>query len=233
MNLNKESFLQMGFDVYESPTSLIVTTPQTFASGDPAHFWVKNAHNKILFNDYGSSLNSLELSLPNPDNAYHILQSILKKLESPIELDGTALVREATESQVTMAISDYINLYALLTTYRPRNAKEQDVLEILDNIYHYLTARFDEVLVKVKYKGLSGNDHKFAFQAKNQVYDYAKATKQSTGSLLRKIMDVSNIYDDLDFNIVLDDSDEKQFEKEARILSTVANIKPYSLMLAS
>lgn len=232
MKLNKDSFLQAGFDVHETTNSLIITTPQTFISGDPACFWVKNHQDKLQFNDYGSSLNALELSLPNPDKAYEVLQNSLKKLDSEIRLDGTALIRETDEKQINFAISDYLNLYAILTNYQPKSLVEQDIYAILDNIHNYLKQRFGTVETKVKYKGLSGIQHKFAFQANQHIYDFAKPNSRTTGSLLRKIADVKQIYNNLDFSIVLDDSDKTQFEKESRILSSNANIKPLSLLVA-
>ena len=102
----------------------------------------------------------------------------------------------------------------------------------MDAIYNYLKQRFGTVETKVKYKGLSGIEHKFAFQANQHIYEFAKPNSRTTGAILRKIADVKQIHNDLDFSIVLDDSDKPQFEKESRILSSNAIIKPLSLLVA-
>lgn len=230
--MEKTHFLQAGFDVYESPYSLIVTTPQTFASGDPACFWVKEQNHRVIFNDYGHSLNALELSLPNPDNAIDIIKRTLKKLDNEIYLDGTAIIRETTPAQVSVAMGDYINLFALLTTYRPKTVHEQATDEILDQIRHYLVRRFGVYDEKVKFKGLSGTEHKFSFASNDHVFEFAHPSARTTGILLRKIHDVKLIHDKLEFSVFLDDSDKKLFDKESRILSSVSNIKPTSMLVA-
>lgn len=231
--MHKEHFLQAGFDVYESPHSLIVTTPQVFASGDPACFWVNEQKDDIIFSDYGHSLNALELSLPNPDTALDVLKRTLDKLGTPMYLDGVAVVRHADKSKISVAMGDFINLFAMLTTYRPRSVAEQNMDTIMANIRHYLLNRFGQFDEKVCYTGLSGTQHKFAFQANNSIFEFAHPHPRTTGQLLRKIHDVQMIYDELTFNIFLDDlGDKKRFDRESRILSSVANIKPSSLLVA-
>lgn len=136
--MNKEHFLQAGFEVHEGQHSLVVTTPQTFVSGDPACFWVRSARNKVILNDYGHTLNALELSIPNPVKAIEIIKSTLARLDSQVHLDGVALIREIDEAHIDMAIGDYINLFAILTTYRPRTISEQNLDEIMAVIHHSL-----------------------------------------------------------------------------------------------
>lgn len=228
--MNKEHFLQAGFEVYESPHNLIITTPQTFVSGDPACFWVKSSHDRITFNDYGHSLNALELSLPNPDNAIDVLKRTLRKLDSVIELDGVALIHQTNEQHISTTIGEFINLFAMLTTYRPRDIGQQELDNIMAHIYDYLINRFGSVQEKVRFTGISGIEHKFAFGIDNHVFDYTKPKPLTTGTLLRKIHDIKTIHNDLNFNIFLDDSDRRTFDKEARILSSMANIKPLSLI---
>ncbi len=230
MNISKNDFISAGFHILEKPKHLIVTTPQIFASGDPARFWVREDFNKLLFDDYGFTHNSVSLSLPNPDNAMEVIKQQLDKLDTQIIIDDFALIRHVDKAHLNLAIKEYLDIFSLLTNYQPKTAQHQDIMQILDSIYAYLARKYHSIEQKVKYKGLSGIEHKFAFQADNTLIDFAKPNSKTTGALLRKIHDVQTVYNDKEFSIVLDDTDERQFNKESRILSTVSNITPYSLV---
>jgi|26BtaG_2_1085354.scaffolds.fasta_scaffold01375_11 hypothetical protein len=235
MTLNKNEFLQQGFYIRESENHLAVTTPQTFISGDPAKFWVVQDFEDLLFNDYGFSQNALNLSLPNPEKTDEVIKSILEKLDSKISFDGFSLTRKVKQEQAGVAMGEFLNLYAMLTNYQPKNIAQQDVMEILDNILIYLNKKYRGLNVErnVKFTGLSGGNHKFAFQADHKLIDFAAPNSKTTGSLLRKIQDVKAVYDDFEFSVILDDTNKKTFEKESRILSTVSSITPYSIVRAA
>lgn len=233
MTLNKNEFLQQGFHIRESENHMAVTTPQTFVSGDPAKFWVIQDFEDLLFNDYGFSQNALGLSLPNPDKTDEIIKSTLEKLDSKISFDGFALTRKIKQEQAGVAMGEFLNLYAMLTSYQPKNIAQQDIMAILDNILIYLNRKYSSVERDVKLKGFSGSKHKFAFQADHTLIDFATPSSQSTGALLRKIQDVKAVYDDFEFSVILDDANERTFDKESRILSTVSSITPYSLVAAA
>ena len=120
--MNKAEFLSYGFHVVERPHHLIVSTPQTFASGDPANFCVKKSPLGFLFCDYGMTHNAFELSLPNPNRADDIIRQQIDHLDSPIRFVDYTLVHET--SQVQAGIEHFVNLFALLTTYKPKPAHE-------------------------------------------------------------------------------------------------------------
>lgn len=233
VTLNKSAFLQQGFYIRESENHLAVTTPQTFVSGDPARFWVIQDFDDLLFNDYGFSHNALSLSLPNPDKTNNIIESAIEKLDSNIKFDGFALTRAIGQEQAGVAMGEFLNLYALLTSYQPRSAAHQDTMDILDNIFIYLKRKYINIERDVKFAGLSGGKHKFSFQADHTLIDFAVPTSQSTGALLRKIQDVKAVYDDFEFSVILDDTNQKNFDKESRILSTIGSITPSSLVAAA
>lgn len=232
--MNIAQFLEHGFYIVQRPNHLIVTTPQTFASGDPAHFFVRCQHNRVMFDDFGTSFNALELSLPMPEQASEVIKRMIERLDSPIEFMDFALSYEVPSNQIGVAISEFINLFAYLTTYRPKSQHEQQFLIILDKIERYLRHRFGMVNNDVKLKGLSGLDHRFRFGTNNHVFDFSEPKSQATGALLRKIHDVKAVNEDLQFSIFMNDMENrKKFDKESRILSTVANVKPLSLLLAA
>lgn len=232
--MNKAQFLEHGFHVVQRPNHLIVTTPQTFASGDPAHFFVSWQHDRVMFDDFGTSLNALELSLPEPEQAPEVIKRMLDKLSSPIEFVDFSLSYEVSNQQTSMAISEFVNLFAYLTTYRPKSHHEQQILLILERIERYLHHRFGTVSSDIKLKGLSGLDHRFRFGTDNHIFDFSEPKSQATGALLRKIHDVKAVNEELQFSIFMNDMENRRrFDKESRILSTVANIKPLSLLLAA
>lgn len=230
--MNKHDFLRHGLHVIERPNHLIVTTPQTFVSGDPAHFCVRPSGMGVIFCDYGMTHNALELSLPDPSQASDIIRKNLDKLGGSIHFTDYALHAETTTAQTGQVIGEFLNIFALLTTYRPRTIHEQDVDIIMDGIRHYLLQRFGAFEEKAKFRGLSGTDYRFDFAVNDHVFEFVRPKPQATGQLLRKIHDIQAIHGDLVFNVFMDDSDKKQFDKESRILSSVANIKPSSLLVA-
>ena len=58
VGFDKTQFLQQGFHVTERGQHLIVTTPQVFASGDPARFFVRRDFDNFIFDDYVSTHNA-------------------------------------------------------------------------------------------------------------------------------------------------------------------------------
>lgn len=231
--MNKHDFLQYGLHVLERPNHLIITTPQTFLSGDPAHFCVRSSGERVIFCDYGMTYNALELSLPNPGDAKDIIRKNLKKLDRLIKFTDYALHADVAEAQTGDAIGEFLNIFALLTTYRPRSVIEQDIDRIMDEVRTYLIKRFGSYEEEVRLKGLSGTDHYFDFAVNDHVFDVVvKPQANSTGRLLRKIHDVHAIHEGLQFNVFMNDEHKDSFEKESRILSSVCNIKPVSMMIA-
>lgn len=95
-----------------------------------------------------------------------------------------------------------------------------------------MLTRFGNAQKNVRYKGISGLEHRFKFQSDNRIVEFAEPKNTATAALLRKIHDVKSVYDDLQFDIFLDDSDKTAFGKEARILGSIAHIKPTSLLVA-
>lgn len=108
--MNKHDFLQHGLHIVERPNHLIVTTPQTFASGDPAHFCVRNSGAGLLFCDYGMTHNALELSLPDPAQASDIIRKSLDRLEGIIKFTDYALHAEVAATQTGQAIGEFLNI---------------------------------------------------------------------------------------------------------------------------
>lgn len=230
--MTKNDFLGYGFHVLDRQTHLIVTTPQTFASGDPARFFVSKRQGEYLFSDYGTTHNALELSLPNPDGVDDLIIRTLDRLDNHIKFQDYTL--STYTNDIRQSIADFVNLYALLTTYQPKTKIEQDVSAVLASIEKYLLGKYGQAEKNVKIKGLSGTAHHFAFQADTHIFEFAEPLPRTTGTLLRKIHDVKSVYNDLDFSIFLNDlGNKKQFEKEAHILSGIAHIKPASLLLVA
>lgn len=228
--LNVCDFLKEGFYIRQSENHFSVVTPQTFASGDPARFWVIKDFNGLVFNDYGFAHNALELSIPQPEKADDIIKSTLAKLDTKIDFNGVELKMHVPEKMIAKGMGDFLNLYALLTNYKPKTPKHQEQLERLDAIYIYLLKKYKDVEANPKFKGASGIEHKFAFKTEQTLVDFSTAHSQSTGAILRKIQDVKTIYDDMEYSIILDDSNLSSFKKESRILSTIASVTPYSVV---
>lgn len=233
MTHNFDSLIEQGFMVDSMGDYRVITTPQVFASGDPARVWVRGDFDNWQFDDFGFCLNAMSLSLPNPDKAAETIKSTLGKLTGGIQFDGVALGRRIPKERTHVAMREFVDLFAMLTNYQPKTASEQDLDAIMAHILVYLKRKYSNIEQNVSYNGMSGSKHKFAFQADNNLVDFANPKKQTTGSILRKIHDVQLVYDDFKFRIVLDDHDPKLFHRESKILNAVANVVPYSLMTAA
>lgn len=226
-----KDFQHLGFNAREFDGMLSITTPQTFISGDPVSFYIRQDHEEFIFEDYGRNLHSLELSLPNPKLASKVIKNQLNKFENQIVFDGNSFRRVVKENEKMEAISEFISLFALMVNYQPKNSTEQDRDLILENIFNYLKSRHDEVKTDYSIDGLSGTQYKFDFLADDTLVDFTNAHSNSTGALLRKIHDVENLVcDDYDFRIIIDDKDSSISKRESKILLSVANVVPLSFI---
>lgn len=230
MNLSTE-FEKLGFYTREFEKTLCITTPQTFASGDPVSFYVTQDYDQIIFDDYGVNIHSLELSLPNPKEAKRIVSQQLNKFQNEIQFNGHNIVRRVEANDKTEALSEFISLFAYLTNYKPKNNSEVDRDLILEDIFLYLRKNHDSIKYNYNIEGISGANYTFDFLADETLVDFTSGHYNATGSLLRKIHDVQNLVKtDFDFEVFIDDSDKIRARKESKIISSIANVIPLSVV---
>lgn len=226
-----KKFECLGFNAREFDGMLSVTTPQTFISGDPVSFYIRQDYDNFIFEDHGRNLHSLELSLPNPSMASKIVKNQLSKFENSIVFDGYGFKRVVDESERMGAISEFISLFSLLTNYQPKSVLEQNKDLILENVFNYLRKKYDKVETEYSVKGLSGTQYQFDFLADDTLVDFTNPHPNATGALLRKIHDVQNLTnEEFEFRIIIDDKNPKIANKESKILSSVANTMPLSFI---
>ncbi|GEM_PF-3313493 len=223
----------LGFIVQPTtiPNLISITTPHTFISGDPVHFYMKNDHKRVVFDDYGMNVHSLALSLPMPDKAKRIIKQKLNEFDNQIIFDGYSISRTAEQHEQSQAVSELMSLFGLLTNFQPKSAKEQDKNIILHDIMMYLKRKYDHIEANFHTKGISGNQYEFDFIADNNtLVDFIPAHFNSTGAILRKIADVSQVNDDYKYRIIIDDSDKLAAQKESKIIATLAPVVPLSIV---
>lgn len=224
-----KQFECLGFNTREFDGMLSITTPQTFISGDPVSFYIRQDYENFVFEDFGRNLHSLELSLPNPKLASRIVRNQLTKFDNNIDFDGYGFKRVVEPSEKTIAISEFISLFSLLTNYQPKTTIELNKDLVLENIFNYLSKSYDKIETDYNIVGLSGTEYKFDFLADDTLIDFTTAHYSSTGALLRKIHDVQNIArKEFEFKIVIDDKNTKSANRESKILSSVASLVPLS-----
>lgn len=230
MNLTNE-FENLGFYTREFEETLCITTPQTFSSGDPVSFYVTQDHDQIVFDDYGLNIHSLELSLPNPKEAKRIIGQQLNKFQNEIQFNGHNIVRRVEVDDKTKALSEFISLFSYLTNYKPKTNSEVDRDLILEDIFLYLRKTHDSIKYNHSIEGISGTEYRFDFLADETLIDFTSSHYSATGALLRKIHDVQNLVKtDFDFEVFIDDSDKVKARKEAKIISSIANVIPLSVV---
>lgn len=228
MNLFKE-IETLGFNTRQFEDTICVTTPQTFASGDPVSFYILRQHEQLILDDYGVNLHSLELSLPNPGQSKKIISNILSKFDNKIEFNGYNFFRRAEVFEKTDALAEFLSLFSYLTNYKPKTTVEINRDLILEDIFSYLKKNHDEVTYDYHINGISGSEYVFDFLADDVLLDFTSSHHSATGSLLRKIHDVHNLVQyDYKFEVVIDDRNNKKSIQEAKILSSVAKVVPLS-----
>lgn len=216
--------------------TLCVSTPHIFTGGRPSIYFISQTPSGLVkIEDFGLNFNYFAQSLPNPENAEKTMQRLVKRLDNSVQFENQGLILEAQSEDVDLAIGRYLDVLSHLTTYSPRTTNNQELREILDAIYDFLSLKFGENLIlKPKVLGLSGSEHNFNFQAGNKLVDYAKPKAEKTGNLLRKIVDVTNLNEDAKIQIVLEDRENKEaFKRESEILANFASIMPASTLLSS
>lgn len=220
---------ELGFSMREFDGTLCVTTPQTFASGDPVSFYISQQHNELVLDDYGVNFHSLELSLPNPTQAKRVANNLLNKFDNSIEFNGYKFVRRVEIKEKTEALSEFLSLFTYLVNYKPQSNGEINRDLILEDIFNYLKKGHDDVKYDFNINGLSGSEHTFDFLADDVLLDFTSGHHSATGSLLRKIHDVQNLVQtDYSFEVVIDNRTNKKSMQEAKILSSVARVVPLS-----
>lgn len=225
-----------GFHVFQQTESACgFTTPQTFACGKPACYYItQTPQNKLIIDDYGLNFNAFSRSLPNPDDAEKTMSRLVRQTSQNIRIDKHRLICESSIQGIDFAIGEYLNVLGRLVSYQPKTVDTQDVDDVISSIHDFLLLRHGDIVAqKPKIKGLSGVEYTFAFKAGNTLVDFAKPQTEKTGKLLRKIIDALNNNENLTFQVVIDDQDQVAFKRESSILSTVASITPYSRIATS
>lgn len=220
-----------GFHTFQPTESSVgVTTPQTFACGKPASYYISQTpQGRLILDDYGLNFHAFSQSLPNSDNAEKMLARLIKETSQLVTFEKHRIMCESSLIDIDIVIGEYLNVLGRLVSYQPKTIEKQNIDEVVALIYDFLISKYGDIVThKPRITGISGAEHIFAFQAGNMLIDYAKPQTDKTGKLLRKIIDALNSNDNLKFQIVIDDQDQQAFKRESSILSTVASITPYS-----
>ena len=176
-----------GFHIFQSTESSCgITTPQTFASGSPACYYMTiTPQERIIIDDYGLNFGYFSDSLPSSDNAEKTMVRLVKETTEKVQIRRHRLICETTIQGLEMAIGEYINVLGRLTSYQPKTVEHQFIDEATASIYLFLINQHGDIVTKKpKVKGLSGCKHSFAFQAGNVFIDYVRPTSGNTGTRL-------------------------------------------------
>jgi hypothetical protein len=213
-----------------SDDMLHVSTPHIFSDGSPSVYVASvMPSGRIRLDDQGRNLDLFLGNLPNSDHAERIMARLIKQSSSIIMFDKQQITCESTIADLDLAIGQYVGALSRITTYAPKSIAAQNIDDILALIHDFLSKKYHSVIsVNPEVAGHSGVKHHFNFQSGGRLFEFAKPEPQKTGSLLRKIMDVRSAHDELDFQIILDDSNPKHFKREGDILAGVASILPLS-----
>lgn len=231
-NLLTNLSAELGFIVIQTnqPNLISITTPHTFASGDPVHFYLQKRKGQLILDDYGMNLNSFQLSLPMPEKASRIIKQKLHEFDNKIQFDGYHITRFIQPNEHAQAMSEIMTLFGTLTNFQPKTTHEQDKNIILHDIMIYLKDKYENIQPNYHTKGVSGTQYEFDFLADKTLIDFIPAHFNSTGAVLRKILDINQVYDEYDYRIIINDKDKQQAQKEAKIIMPLAKVVPLSLI---
>lgn len=215
-----------------SESALHVSTSHIFRNGSPSIYVASILPSgRIRLDDQGRNLDLFLGNLPDPEDAERIMARLIKQSGKDISFEKHRIFCESTVDDFDLAIGSYVSVLSKITSYAPPNIALQQLDDILANLYEFLKSKYKtEILINSEVCGHSGIKHSFNFVSGTKLIDYAKPDPQKTGSLLRKMIDVKNSNDVFDFQIILDDSNEKLFKREGDIIagSGLASIMPLS-----
>lgn len=199
-----------------------IMVPVLLPGGSPVHAFVKNEGNAVEISDLGDTVacaNALGVGFR---------QRFVHGLQARIEQAGAVLI----DGEITATASSFLHAYATFVKasvyaeqyINERMAPNEDDDVLVETVLSQLEKRNPGIKLEknVKVLGASGQEHIFPIRAESRLIYPLHPNGHSTGSALRRIVDVENA-GELAPIVVLDDSETRnKARQEAQIIGAVA-----------
>lgn len=210
-------------------SGLLVQTPFAFADGEPIHFYLEQGRNEVLVHDNGDTLFHLigiGMDMRNRNQWKGIKNAVAEfgfmltdagmiTASAPIALEQRLLTNYTS---ALLAVADFEREHLGLT---------EDQKEYVAEVEFYLRANYPLSAFEKNpsVKGHSGKAYNFHFELDGKLVEAIKPHGRTTGTMLRKVMDVANTGEGRKFMAVIDNRvDENRAKIETDILHSVVSV---------
>jgi Domain of unknown function DUF1828 len=221
--------------------SVEVVTPFSFADGDGIDVFAQARGPQVHFFDDGFTLmhlHSVGIHLGSDKKRWKPLRTIAEVNGISLSDDGVFETLCPTSNASHGFACLVSTILGVASWEREQMGVAQDSAWFVDEVAMYLKAWKPGALIidRPTVQGISGRSLKFNFQIANQYIDAIQPNGHSTGSELRKIVDLSSISSNLENEVlvVVDDrTSPKAAKQEISIIGRVAKAWPMTALISA
>jgi hypothetical protein len=220
----------LGFSCHRFPTgTLAVSTPFCFADGDVIHFYLDDFDSTVKISDNSDTL--FHLSTVGLDISDRKKWRFLRQLAEAhgLQLEDTGeLTGRSQSTELPDLVRRYVGTLLKVVDYeREQRGMSDETEQYLAEVEFYLRAWHVDrnVVPHPQIVGMSGRLHTFDFEYGHQLVDAVRPNSNSTGSILRKAMDLADDENASRILVVMDDrEDTERAQAETAILSRMVSV---------
>ncbi|MBG1251940.1 DUF1828 domain-containing protein [Burkholderia pseudomallei] len=223
-------FGALGFSCRKFSTgTLAVGTPFSFADGDVIHFYLDEFGSSVRIRDNSDTLFHLStVGLDVTDRKkWRFFRQLAEAHGLQLEDSGELLGR-AEIADLPDLVKRYVGTLLKVADYeREQRGMSDEAGQFLAEVEFYLRAwHIDRnIVAHPQIIGLSGRIHTFDFEYGDELVDAIRPNSNSTGSILRKAMDLADDENASRILVVMDDrEDVERASAETAILSRMVSV---------
>lgn len=230
----EELMKRMGFECRElGGDTLGVSTPFTFADGEPIGFYLDETNLTVRVSDNSDTL--AHFAAIGYDISDRKKWTSIKNTVEAFGLEmlhSGEIIGSGQKQSEDDLVTRYISAMLAVANYESEYLGLSEELEqYIQEVEMYLRAWKPEA--KLEHSpiivGHSGRVHSFHFEFDGQLFDAARPHGIRTGSILRKAADIINAGEKRKISVVMDDRENPERAKvESDILSTMVSVTPFT-----
>lgn len=228
---------RLGFDCrLVGEQTLCVATPFTFVDGEPISFYVNEGQDSVSISDNADTLahfQSRGYDISDRKKWKRFRQAVEGfdlELRDSGEIRGSA----SLTAQRHLVVSYMKALFAIAEIERDLEGLTQDEDNYVTEVEFYLRAWKPDAALTLRPSlvGNSGRTHLFDFQLAEDLVEAARPDGRTTGSVLRKSIDILSAGFNKRIYVIIDDREEREKAAvETAILSATVSVLPYTHLI--
>lgn len=240
----QDIFYKLGFecrtvDTLSGRPAIRIATPVCTLDGSPMHVIIESMPGGVI----RLSDDAETLFLLHGEGFTTLDRRRWSTLSATAESLGIKLVESGEfscsykDSDLPFVFGDWLQLYSAITEWqRERVGRPQDDVDFVDEVEFLLKQIWPKEIIERNYKtrGFSGSEYEFDFRmGSGKFIDAMSPDSRSTGSRLRKILDIQKIEPDVSIQIIMDDRDNPEKAiSEIGILNSIVKVKRFTDLIA-